>query len=102
MGSTKKELVEDLWKKPYSLKRAMIEKRAKAGYYHDFDTELETPKVQLVLDLRAAGFADLADRVMTGAYDDEHPSVEQEEEMRREIGPELFDAVMGFRKRGKA
>ena len=100
MGTTKKELIEDLWKKPYSLKRADIEKRAKRGDYHDFDSTLATPKIALVNDLRAAGFADLAEKAIDGAYDDERPTVEQLEEMRQELGPELFDEMMGSKPRG--
>lgn len=102
MGTTKKELVEDLWKKPYSLKRAEIEKRAKRGDYHDFDSELAAPKITLVDDLRAAGFGDLAQKAIDGAYDDERPSVEQIEEMRQELGPELFDQIMDSKPRGSA
>lgn len=102
MGTTRKELLEDLWKKPYSLKRAEIEKRAKRGDYHDFDSELATPKIALVNDLRAAGFEDLAEKTIDGAYDDERPTVEQTEEMRRELGPELFDEIMGSKPRGSA
>jgi hypothetical protein len=95
-------LVEDLWKKPYSLKRAEIEKRAKRGDYHDFDSELDTPKIALVNDLRAAGFEDLAQKTIDGAYDDERPTVEQIEEMRQELGPDVFDQVMGSKPRGSA
>ena len=102
MGTTKKELVEDLWKKPYSLKRAEIEKRAKRGDYHDFDSGLATPKITLVDDLRAAGFDDLAQKTIDGAYDDERPTVEQIEEMRQELGPELFDQIMDSKPRGSA
>lgn len=102
MGATTKELIEDLWKKPYSLKRKYIEDRAKAGVYHDFDTELELPKIQLVTDLRAAGFEDLAQKALDGAYDDERPTAEQIEEMRQELGPEVFDAVMGSKERGQS
>lgn len=102
MGSTKKELVEDLWRKPYSLKRAQIERDAKRGRYHDFETELATPKVQLVADLRAAGFEDLAQKAIDGAYDDERPSVEQAEELRREVGAEFFDELMGSKGRGQS
>jgi hypothetical protein len=102
MGTTKKELLEDLWKKPYSLKRVEIEKRAKRGDYHDFDSELAAPKIALVDDLRAAGFEDLAQKTIDGAYDDERPSVEQVEEMRKELGPEVFDQIMGSKPRGTA
>lgn len=102
MGSTKKELIEDLWKKPHSFKRALILKRAQAGHYHDFDTELEAPKMQLVQDLRLAGFEDLAQKTMDGAYDDEHPTLEQAEELRREVGEEVYDEFMGAKNRGQA
>lgn len=102
MGTTKKELVEDLWKKPYSLKRAEIEKRAKRGDYHNFDSKLAAPKITLVDDLRAAGFGDLARKAIDGAYDDERPTVEQIEEMREEVGPEFFDEIMGSKPRGSA
>lgn len=102
MGTTKKDLVEDLWKKPHSFKRGLILKLAKAGHYHDFDTKLEAPKMQLVADLRAAGFDDLAQKTIDGAYDDEYPNAEQQEELRREIGAELYDEVMGTKDRGQA
>lgn len=102
MGTTKKELVEDLWKKPYSLTRATIEQRAKRGDYHDYDSDLATPKMELVRDLRAAGFDDLAEKTIDGAYDDEHPTAAQLEEMRQDLGPEVFDAVMGSKPRGQS
>ena len=102
MGTTKKDLLEDLWKKPHSFKRALLLKLAAAGHYHDFDTKLEAPKMQLVTDLKLAGFDDLAQKTIDGAYDDEFPSVEQAEELRREVGAELYDEVMGENGRGKA
>jgi hypothetical protein len=102
MGTTKKDLVEDLWKKPHSFKRALILKLAAAGHYHDFDTKLAAPKMQLVADLRAAGFDDLAQKTIDGAYDDEYPNVEQQEELRRELGAEFYDEVMGAKGRGQA
>lgn len=101
MGSTKKELLEDLWKKPHSLARMEIITRAKRGYYHDFDTTIATPKVQLVADLNAAGFDDLAQKAMDGDYDDEHPSVEQKEKLRQDVGADFYDELMG-EKRGKS
>jgi len=102
MGSTKKELLEDLRKKPHDLKRALILNLASAGHYHDFDTKLEAPKMQLVKDLRAAGFEDLAIKTINGAYDDEYPTPEQAEELRKEVGAELYDEVMGQSGKGKA
>jgi hypothetical protein len=95
MGSTKKELVEDLRKKPRSLKQSLIMSLAAAGHYHDFDTKLEAPKMQLAKDLREAGFEDLALMAINGAYDDEYPTPEQAEELRKEFGAELYDKLMG-------
>jgi len=101
MGTTKKELIEDLRKKPFTLKREFIMNRARKGIYHDFDTPLAAPKTELVHDLRAAGYDDLARAAMEGAYDDESPTAAQLEEMRSELGAEFFDAVMaeGARKK---
>lgn len=102
MGSTKKELVDDLRKKPWSLKREYVLQRALKGVYHDFDTELVTPKIQLVADLRQAGYEDLAQQAVNGAYDDEEPTVEQLEELRHEVGPKMFDELFGKRGRGQS
>jgi hypothetical protein len=102
MGDTKKDLVEDLDKKPRSLQRDMIRMRAKAGDYHDFDSKLAAPKMQLATDLRAAGFRDLADKAISGAYDDESPTLEQEEELRREFGAEAYDQLMSKKERGES
>jgi len=95
MGSTKKELLEDLRKKPRDIGRDLIMSLASTGHYHDFDTQLLAPKMQLVKDLRAAGFEDLALKTINGAYDDEYPTPEQAEELRKEVGAELYDEVMG-------
>lgn len=98
-GSTKKELVEDLLKKPVTEARSILIRDARDGYYHDFDSALATPKIALEADLRRAGYDDLAAKVRDGAYDDEEPSPEQLEELRRHVGPRVFDAVMGEKKR---
>lgn len=102
MGTAKKDLVEDLWKKPHSLTRTIILRRAEYGYYHDFDSPLTAPKMTLVSDLREAGFEDLAQKTIDGAYDDERPSVAQREELRREVGAGFYDEVMGEKRRGKS
>ena len=102
MGTTKKDLLEDLWKKPHSFRRSLLLKRAAAGHYHDFDSELAAPKMQLVEDLRLAGFEDLAQKTIDGGYDDEEPTLEQAEELRREVGADVYDEFMGEKKRGKA
>lgn len=101
MGSTKKELIEDLWRKPHSLVRSAILRQAERGQYHDFESPLMAPKVQLVCDLNAAGFGDLAQKVIDGAYDDERPNVEQREELRKEVGADFYDELMN-EKRGKS
>jgi len=106
MGTTKKDLLEDLWRKPYSLARTTILRRAERGYYHDFDSPLATPKVQLVTELRAAGFEDLAQKTIDGAYDDEQPTLAQKEELRllatQFFGDGFYDEIMGEKGRGKA
>jgi len=90
MGDTKTDLVRDLRSKPYSVDRAKMECRALDGYYHDFDTQLAYPKVQLVQDLRQLGFEDLAQKTIEGHYDDEHPTAEQLAELDRQ----LFDVEL--------
>jgi hypothetical protein len=42
---------------------------ASKGYYDDFESPIETPIVQLVIDLQAAGRDDLANRAMCGEWD---------------------------------
>lgn len=44
--------------------------RARAGWYHDFESELVTPKMQLVIDLKQAGLDDLVEKVKLGDYDE--------------------------------
>lgn len=46
-----------------------MEKRARDGYYDDFESPLATPIVQLVNDLRACGASELANRATNGAFD---------------------------------
>lgn len=48
--------------------KALI-KRARAGYYDEFDGELATPLIQLVADLRQAGWPEMAQRVINGDFD---------------------------------
>lgn len=101
-GDTKTTLVRDLEAKPADPVRDQIIKRAKAGHYHDFDTSLATPKVTLYKHLLSAGFPDLAQKVKDGAYDDERPTLEQQEELRADLGPAGYDALMGGKPRGQA
>jgi len=95
MGNTKEDLVRDLGSKPPGAARDALIERAKNGTYHDFDSELVAPKIQLAQDLAEVGFADLVQKVIDGDYDDESPSVAQEEELRVSLGASVYDAVMG-------
>ncbi len=82
MANTKIELVAEL-EKIVSQREAIgvtdnskikaIISKAKAGYYHDFETEIATPKVQLVSDLREVKLKlcdDIALKVINGEYDE--------------------------------
>ena len=48
---------------------SVMQQRAAAGYYDDFESPLATPIIQLVTDLRAAGREDLAKLAMNGEWD---------------------------------
>lgn len=43
--------------------------RAREGYYDDYESPLATPMINLVNDLRAVGFGDLAERAIDGEFD---------------------------------
>lgn len=101
MGSTKVELVNDLLQKPESDARDRIIARARAGTYHDYDSEEIAPKMLASLELTDAGFHDLAAKVRNGDYDDETPTLEQQEELRKEFGPDFYDSLMGNSPRDK-
>ena len=46
-----------------------LEKKAREGYYDDFESPLATPIVQLVHDLRERDREDLAVRAINGEWD---------------------------------
>lgn len=46
-----------------------MEAAARSGHYDDFESDLATPIIQLVADLRGAGREDLATRAMEGEWD---------------------------------
>ena len=94
MGTTLKELVSDLQAKPKSTERDYLIILARSGYYHDFQTELAAPKIQLAVDLMKVGYPDLAEKVKQGAYDDEVPTVEQVTQIRKDVGSRVFDLLM--------
>lgn len=113
MGNTKKDLPEDIvatlymGKREYSeaqIKRAdEIVERAKTGYYHDFDSELPAPKMQLHADLLEAGLVEIDQKMQNGDYDDEHATPEQEEEMLEQLkGSPLEKMFRDMMKKGKS
>jgi hypothetical protein len=101
-GDTKKTLVEDLLAKPASPNRDQLIEMARKGIFHDFESELLGPKLILYEMLMRFGYPDLACKARDGGYDDEPATVEQVEEMRSELGPEMWDAIMGEKERPKA
>lgn len=101
-GDTKTTLVADLRQRPPSAARDHLIQLALAGHYHDYESPSPMPKVALHDALIQAGYTDLALGVINGAYDDEPPTSEQEEELRQEVGPEFFDKVMGNKPRGQS
>lgn len=74
--STKTKLVMDLMSRllgtdtPFGPRIQEIIDKARDGCYHDFESELATPKMQLVKDLQEAGFDDLVEKVKLGDYDE--------------------------------
>jgi len=46
-----------------------MERAARAGHYDDYESDIATPIIQLVADLRSAGREDLAKRAMEGEWD---------------------------------
>lgn len=86
--STKENLVKAL--QDASAPREMIDK-AKAGYYDDFETSITTPIGQLVLDARAAGLQNIAERAMNGEFD---ATLEEGEAWIKRSG--IFDDLKGI------
>jgi hypothetical protein len=71
--------------------------KARAGYYDDFKSELETPITVLINDLRENGKGLLAARVMNGEFDatPEEAEAWMEEEGTVIFSPELIRALKG-------
>jgi hypothetical protein len=94
-GDTKSTLVADLLERPPSEDRDQIIEMARAGRFHIHESESATPKSDLVDVLARYGFPDLAGKARDGGYDHEPATLEQVEELRRDVGPEAFDALTG-------
>ncbi len=61
--------LKDLMVQPQSAQRDRIESRARSKMYHDFESPLAMPKMELNHDLRKAGYNDMAAKVLQGDYD---------------------------------
>jgi len=70
---------------------------ARQGYYDDFKSPLATPIVQLVSDLRANGFLELAQRAMDGEFDStpEESAAWFESEGRAMLSKDIADIIGG-------
>jgi hypothetical protein len=103
-GNTKETLVADILERPQSEDRDQIIAMAREGKFHDYEAEVPTPKALLIDILSRFGYPDLAGKARDGGYNDEHQTLEQAEELRRDIGPDVHDAFLGVdpSKRGKA
>ncbi len=83
MGNTKVDLVRDLGERPKSRRRDALIALAQVGYYHDFESDVATPKIQCVIDLTKAGFNDLATKVRHGEYDEPPPKPNAKRKLAR-------------------
>jgi hypothetical protein len=97
---TKDTLVAELEKLPASKHRDTIIARAKAGTYHDFESEVDLPKIMLVTDLRRAGFDELAQQVMNGAFDDKL-TARHGQQLADKIGANSPALAAAIRKQGR-
>lgn len=62
-------LIADLKSKPECFDRNELIVAASRDKFHDFKSPYDAPKVELVRRLRAAGYKDLAEKAIRGAYD---------------------------------
>lgn len=101
--STKTDLVSMLIEVQRSLKTrshalAYIIDRARSGKYHDWDSDLDTPKIALVADLEACRalpietMTRIKNMVTDGDFDEE-PTEKQLAELREHVGAEEFDKL---------
>lgn len=75
---------------------ANITTRARRGIYDDFRSSLPKPKVTLIMELRALGQGELADRVAGGEFDstfEEAMDWEESTEGRQAMAAQLMDAI---------
>lgn len=101
-GNTKETLVADLLEQPQSNWRDQLIALAREGRFHDYDSDVTNPKGLLIDMLARFGFPHLAGKTRDGGYDDEHPTIEQAEQLRADVGPERYDSLIGGKPRGTA
>jgi hypothetical protein len=99
-GDTKTTLVEDLLARPPSADREQIIEMARRGAFHDYESDIATPKLALIDMLARFGYPDLAGKARDGGYGNERATLEQTEEMRAGAGAEFFDKLTGAKPRG--
>jgi hypothetical protein len=97
MDTCTKKLVEALETLPQSFNRDELIRRAKKDRFHDFKSDSATPCVDLVMQLRAAGFEEMAKRAMEGEFDAGRE--ESEAWAQSPEGIETFNQLLGGRGR---
>lgn len=70
MKGTEHNLITDLESKPDSLQKKIMIERAMSHWYHDFKSELPSPKMWLHHDCTLSGYDDIAAKVFDGEYDE--------------------------------
>lgn len=63
------KFLTDLLSKPFCEKQKKILLNAAYLVYHDEESNLTTPKTQLIMDLKDAGYNDMALKAAKGKYD---------------------------------
>lgn len=71
--NTRTDLVTILERYPTSPARDRIIERAKRGDYHDWESDFDLPKSELVRDLTQAELLEVRARVIRGDFDEEPP-----------------------------
>lgn len=97
MGNTIVDLPRDLIqphkesadKPARQLKIKTIIEKAKRGVYHDFKSDLATPKMQLHFDLLDADLVEIDQKMQAGDYDDEPPTEEESRELMEALAKDI-------------
>lgn len=104
MSSSKMKLAAAIREIPGYAVRADLQQmsaRAEAGYYHDFESPLAAPCMQLAHDLRVIGAEDVLARHMNGEFDatkeesDAWAASPEGQEAMASFPPEMRKALFG-------